>query len=334
MIAITGVSGLVGGNLARELIARGQFVRGIIHQDRQAVAGLEMELVQADLLDLPSLAGAFKGMDVVYHLAGLISLSEQDEARMRATNIDGVQNVIAACRVSKVRRLVHFSSIHALEQYPLDVPVDEERPLALASRYGPYERTKAAGEELVRQALREGLDGVILNPSAIVGPFDFRPSYFGQALILMAKGSLPVLVRGGYDWVDVRDVVNAAIQAAQSAPSGSRFLLSGHWCSVSQVAQLVARLAGTKPPRLTLPLEIASLAAPLMTFYARIAKNHPLYTRTSLSALRSNRQVSHARASEKLGYQPRAFEETVYDTLAWFAKNGYFPIHPDHPFNR
>lgn len=321
MIAVTGVNGLVGGNLARALRARGESVRGIIHHDRKAVEGLDIELVQADLLDSPALIRAFNGVEVVFHLAGFISLSEQNAAHMEDINIEGVRNVIAACQVCRVRRLVHFSSIEALIQEPFETPVDEERPLATGPHYPLYNRTKAAGEALVRQA--EGLETVILNPTGILGPYDFRPSFFGQALLLMAAGRLPVMVSGGFDWVDVRDVVNAAIQAARSAPAGSRFLLSSHWVSAVDVARAVARLSGFNPPRFSVPISLAYHAAPLVALFARLSGSPPLYTRDSLGALRSNHRISHARAAQMLGYQPRPFEESLQDTLDWFAANGY-----------
>lgn len=323
MIVVTGVSGLVGGNLARALVERGLPVRGIVHHDRRAVQGLDIELVQADLLDRASLIAAFQGAEIVFHLAGLISLSEQNETKMQAINVTGVQHVLAACRANGVRRLVHFSSVEALVQEPFDSPVDEQRPLATAPQYPFYNRTKALGEGLVRQAIAEGLDGVILNPTGILGPFDFRPSYFGQALLLMASGHLPVMVSGGFDWVDVRDVVEAALQAFQSAPAGSRFLLSGHWVSVAQVARLIASLTGKPCPRITVPVRLASLAAPLVAGYARLRGTPPLYTRDSLGALHSNHSICHTQATQALNYHPRPFEQTLQDTLDWFFANGY-----------
>lgn len=309
---------MVGSNLARALLASGQPLRGIVHQDRRAVEGLAMELVSADLQDLPALCRAFQGVDVVYHLAGMISLALEDEPRMQQVNVSGVRNVLEACRAAGVRRLVHFSSIHALEQEPLDQHLDEERPLALALHHAPYDRTKAEGEKLVRQAIAAGLDAVILNPTAIVGPYDFKPSYFGQALKLIASGRLPALVTGGFDWVDVRDVVTAAIQAANTAPPGRRYLIAGHWRSVSQVARGITSLCGVRPPLVTVPLALAYQLAPLVKMAAMLNGSRPLYTRVTLGALRSNRWISYARAAQELNYQPRPFEETLQDTLAWF----------------
>ena len=323
MVVVTGVSGLVGANLARALLAQGQQVRGVVHHERRPVAGLDIELAQADVRDLESLRGALRGADVVVHLAARISLEMDSWEEVEAINVLGTRNVVAACLECGVRRMVHMSSIHAFDQEPLDQPLDEARPRLLGDKGLPYDRSKARGEQEVLRGIERGLEAVILNPTGIIGPYDYYPSYFGQALLSLVKGRIPALVRGGFDWVDVRDVVQAAIQASQVAASGSSYLLSGHWRSVRQVADLAARLTGTRAPRLVVPTWLAYLGVPWMGMLARLNGSRPIYTRGTLEALRSNRQISHAQASRDLGYQPRPFEETLQDTLAWFAANGY-----------
>lgn len=323
MIAITGVSGLVGSNLAHALLAEGRQVRGLIHHERKAVEGLRFELVQADVRELDSLLQAFSGARVVYHLAAHISLEMNCWTEVEAVNVQGVRNVVEACLQCGVEKLIHFSSIHALQQQPYDQPVDENRPLATADHFPPYDRSKALGEIEIQRGINMGLQAIILNPTAMIGPHDYYPSYFGKALLSLVKGKIPALVSGGFDWVDVRDVTTAAIQAEKTAPSGSHYLLSGHWRSVRQVSQLAARIAGTKPPRLLVPLKLAYFAAPLMHFLAKFNAAQPIYTRVTLDALTSNQHISHARASRDLNYQPRPFEETIFDTLEWFSQNGY-----------
>jgi dihydroflavonol-4-reductase len=169
-----------------------------------------------------------------------------------------------------------------------------------------------------RQALDRGLDAVILIPTAIAGPFDFRPSYFGQALQLLAKGRIPALVRGGYDWVDVRDVVEGAIQAERLAPRGSRYILSGHWQSLQEVARVTAGITGVPAPRFTVPVWLAQFAQPIMAKLAQVNGAQPIYTRPMLNAMNSNHNISHARAARELGYSARPFQQTIADTLEWF----------------
>jgi dihydroflavonol-4-reductase len=325
MIAITGVSGLTGANLARELLAQGRQVRGLVHRDQRAVAGLDIELAQADIRDSLSLRGALTGVEVVYHLAARISLETKDHAETEATNVQGTRNVVQACLERGVRRLVHFSSIHALvqRQAPLDRPLDEDRPRVSGKSRSPYDRSKAQGEVEALRGMAGGLEVVILNPTAMIGPYDYYPSYMGKALLALAQGHIPALVRGGFDWVDVRDVAQAAMQAERVAESGSSYILSGHWRSVREIADLTAELTGRGAPLFTVPTGLAYIAAPLMGALARLNNTQPIFTRLTLDALNSNRQISHARASRDLGYQPRPLRDTVRDTLDWFAQNGY-----------
>jgi dihydroflavonol-4-reductase len=326
-VAITGASGHVGANLVRTLIARGIPTRCLVHVNCRALDGLDTEFFQGDILDLESLCRAFQGAEVVYHLAACISLSMDDWPVLESVNVTGTRNVVEACLRTGVRRLVHFSSIHALVQEPFNTPVDEDRPLAESRKYPPYDRSKAAAEREVHRGMEKGLDAVIINPTAIIGPYDYQPSYFGEALLSMARGKLPALVTGGFDWVDVRDVVAGAIRAGELAPAGAQYLLSGHWVSMRDIAAMVAEVTGTAAARLVCPLWLARFGAPIIKGISRLNGKRPLYTSVSLNALRSNRHISHEKATRELGYQPRPFRETLADTLRWFEEDGQLTGH-------
>jgi dihydroflavonol-4-reductase len=329
-VVITGATGHIGANLVRALMEKGRPTRCLVHLSAAALEGLNTELVRSDISDVESLCHAFRGADVVYHLAACISLSMDDWPRLEAVNVNGTRNVIEACRRAGVRRLVHFSSIHALVQEPLSTPVDESRPLTDLKSGPPYDRSKAAAEKEVRRGIEQGLDAVIINPTGVIGPYDYQPSFLGEALLSMAQNRLPALVTGGFDWVDVRDVVAAAMRAEAQAPAGATYLLSGHWVSMCDIAAMVAEITGVKNSRFVCPLWLARLAAPLVQGVSRLNGKSPLYTSVSLRALKSNRHISHARATRELGYQPRPFRETLVDTLRWFEANGQLarPISP------
>lgn len=319
MIAVTGASGLLGGNLIRELLSHRQRVRALIHNDRRAVAGLDLETVPVDLNDASSLAHALDGVDVVYHLASLISLRMDNWEEVYRVNVLGTRNVVDACLQSGVKRLIYFGSVHSRLQEPFDRPVDEDRPLVTDQSLPPYDRSKALAELEIQNGLERGLDAVVILPSAILGPFDFRPSYVGESLQLMQRGRLPILPQGGYDWVDARDVSVGAIAAAEKARAGSCYILSGHWHSVYEVASMAARIGGNRAPRVLVPLQLAELALPLMEKLTTLRGSQPLYTTAMLKALNSNHHISHARATRDLGYSPRPLLETLTDTLNWFA---------------
>lgn len=320
-VLITGASGHVGSNLVRELLSEGRQVRVLIREDSRGVEGLDVERVKGDILDFPSLLRAAKKIDVVYHLAACISIIGGRGGKVRRTNVCGTKNVIRACREAGVRKLVHFGSIHAYSSHPADFTIDEARSLA-DTHAPPYDRTKAEGHRAVLESVKEGLDAVIIAPTSVIGPFDFKPSHMGAVLIKMQTGKLPALCGGGYNWVDVRDVVRGAVLAEKNAPPGSQFLLTGEWLTVRQLAGCVRRVSGARPPRFTAPLWLARVAAPFSELLARLAHKKPLLTGEAVAALGSHRFISGSKAEKELGYTRRPLEETVSDTLRWFEEEG------------
>ena len=188
--------------------------------------------------------------------------------------------------------------------------------MANSKKHPPYDRSKAAGGTEVRSAIENGLDAVIVNPTAIIGPFDFHPSHQGQMLISMARGKLPALVEGGFDWVDVRDVVFGTIQAEKLAPAGARYILGGRWASLSEISGIVESATGARQPSFTCPLWLASAGAPIVTALDHMRGRRPLFTRASIITINSNKNISHQKAESELNYHPRSLEQTVCDTLA------------------
>jgi dihydroflavonol-4-reductase len=315
---ITGAAGHIGANLARSLIQSGRRVRLVVHQDTRAIDELAVDKVKADVLDVSSLKAAFEGVEVVYHLAAHISFVGGEEALVQRINVEGTRNVVEACLVCGVKRLVHFSSIHALSQYPTCKPIDEENALADGNGFLSYDRSKAAGERAVLEGIARGLDAVIVNPTAVLGPHDYKPSAMGEVLIGLARGRFIALVEGGFDWVDVRDVVAGALAAEKRGRCGERYLLGGSWCSVADLARLVQGVSGTKAPSWISPTWLARIGAPFVVAYSRLTKKRPLYTSESLKILTANNRVSHDKAASELEHRPRSLESTVKDTYDWF----------------
>lgn len=328
VVVVTGAAGHVGANLVRALLARGQSVRALVHHNRRALEGLDIEEVPGDLEDPDSLRRAFTGAEIVYHAAAYISIESHEWRHLEAVNILGARNVVDACLRCEVRRLVHFSSIEALVDKPLHAPVDESRPLVESRQYPPYARSKASGEKEVRQGIARGLDAVILYPTAIIGPHDYRLGFPNAGFLAIFEGRLWALIEGGFDWVDVRDVVRGALQAAAHAPAGGRYLLSGHWASLRELAELAKEIRGVQVPRLVFPMWLARIGAPFATALAHINGRRPLVTSAALKPLRANPNISHARATRDLDYEPRSLKETAIDTWGWFEQSGLLTRRP------
>src|SRR5262249_43483458 len=158
------------------------------------------------------------------------------------------------CLARGVRRLVHASSVHAFLPAGEGGVTDETRPPNLAPDTPFYDRSKALGERAVREVVDRGLDAVIVNPTGMLGPHVFRPRLHPRVLLDLYFNTLPTLVEGGFDWVDVRDVAGGAMAAEKKGRRGERYLLSGHWCSVRELRDVVARVTGRPGPRLTVPI--------------------------------------------------------------------------------
>ncbi len=284
--------------------------------------GMGVATAKASLSRPDALAEAFRDRDVVFHAAGRISITRHDSEEVERVNVQGTRNVIAACLAAGVRRLVSFSSIEAIEPFPLDAPVDEDRPAADPATASPYAVSKARAEREVLAANSRRLETVVINPTAIIGPLDYRPSLLGRALLAFARGRLPMLVDGGFDWVDVRDVAAAALTAAERAPAGRRYIAGGRWASMAELADLACAETGARPPRLMCPLPLARAFAPVSTALSLLTGGEPLFTKESLRVLTGNRNVSHARAARELGYAPRDLSDTIRDTIAWFRERG------------
>ncbi len=321
-VAITGASGHIGNCLARELSDQGIAVKVLLHNFENDLRSLNVDIVNGDLLNIDSIDQLCDDVDIVYHLAAKIAIDKKDRDLVYETNVNGTRNLVKICKEKKIKRLVHFSSIHALNAYPLDQILDENRPLVESTKM-IYDLSKADSERVVLKAASEDLDAVIVNPTAVVGPYDFKPSYLGQALIKIYSNQLPMLIRGGYDWVDVRDIVQGAIQAAVKGRRGERYLLSGHYYSLKELSEMVGRISGKKIPKYIAPMFLARLGRPFIGLYASIRKEHPLYTKESLDILKNSpRYISCKKAARELTYRPRPLEETLNDTFQWYRQQG------------
>ena len=325
MRVITGASGHIGGVLARALVEHHDTrpVRAIFRKRQGTAADLDIEWVNGDILDKESLVTAFTGAEVVFHLAALVSIDPGRAKEIHTANVLGTRNVVEAALECGVERLVHFSSIQAYNQYPLDEVLDESRDSADGPRHDAYDRSKAAGEMEVRRGIDRGLDAVILNPTGVIGPFDGGPSHMGQFFLDLHRRRIPAQVAGGFDCVDVRDVVDAAVAAETQARCGENYLLSGGWHSMRDLALLSQQVTGVVAPRLVFPMFMARFWAPFQVILDRSRGRRSLYTPTALRAMSgSNRRISSAKAQAELGFRLRPLADSVRDAYRWFDEQG------------
>lgn len=321
LVAITGASGFVGGVLTRSVLTAGHEVRCLDLSPNPALGDLDLDWRTVDVLDPDTLVGPLHGVEVVYHLAAVISVTGDKTGIVRRVNVDGVRNVAEASLNAGVRRLVHCSSVHAFDLEVVD-HLTEDGPRVTDPKRPAYDLSKAAGETELRSVISRGLDAVIVNPTGIFGPHDHSQSRINALLLALFAGRLPALVKGGFDWVDVRDVVAGLVAAGEKGRTGENYLLSGHHRTLGQLSEIAERVSGTPRPKLELPMWMARLTAPFANVVGRRTNDPLLFTTESLHALRFGATVSSARAVTELAYQPRSTEQTVTDLYRWAIETG------------
>ena len=325
MIAVTGATGHVGNVLVRELLTRGRVVRALVlpNDDLRPLAGLDVEIVYGDVTDITSLKSAFAGADIVFHLAGIVTIMPGMAKVLERVNVGGMRNVAAACRATGARRLVYTSSIHAIAEPPHGTVIDESQPFDPNRVLGDYARSKARATLLLLDEVHKGgLDAIICCPTGIIGPWDYRISNIGQLILDFASGHLKSYVSGGYDFVDVRDVAHGLILAAEKGQTGRHYIFSGAQVQVPELMKELENNIGRPAPTYKIPATIARAAGALASVYYRLLRRRPVFTAYSIDVLRSNSQVSSARAREELGFSTRPWQESIRDHVEWFRTEG------------
>ena len=323
MNLITGGAGHLGNVLVRELLTRGEQVRVLIlpGEDTQSLDGLAIERVEGNVLDRESLIRAMTGVETVFHLASLVSITEDKLHLLQAVNVDGTRNVIEAVKQTGVKQLIYTSSIHALERPPNGILIDEGLAFDPNNPAGAYDRTKAQASLLVLKASEEGLDTRIICPTGVIGPYDFRRSEMGELILSFMGKRVNVLVEGAFDFVDVRDVAKGQILARDRGKPGETYILGGERIEVKFLHNIVQKITGKKTKTITFPLPIAVILAPMAELYYKITKTRPRFTRYSLETISSNSEISSKKAINELGYQPRKLTKSISDTVRWWLSN-------------
>jgi dihydroflavonol-4-reductase len=334
---VTGATGHLGNVLVRELLRRGKKVRALVEpgDEARALSGLDVEVVRGNVLRPETLPPAFEGMDVVFHLAGVVSISSLDIEIVRTVNVDGTRNVVEAARRAGVRRLVYTSSVHALTEPGSGGVLTEEAGYDPARAPGDYGKAKAAASRIVLDAVRDGLDAVIVNPVYVLGPHDYRLSEIGEVIVLFSRFPVPAGMDGCYDFIDVRDIAVGHVMAAERGRKGESYLLSGERMTVREMMRILAGLAGRRAPRFFIPLKVAAGLAAFAPIFEKVTGRRSLLTPYAVHTLAVDFEISDRKAREELGHAPRPVEQSLRDAWAWMmgdpASPKNRPIPPSRP---
>ncbi|MEO1258967.1 MAG: NAD-dependent epimerase/dehydratase family protein [Bacteroidota bacterium] len=322
-IAIIGATGHIGINMTIALARKGFSIKAICRspQKMKVINEFNINTVKGNILDPSVLNRELSDIDTVINLAGKISINGDPDGSVMQTNVAGTENIVAACLNNNVKKYIHFSSVHAFKYNRHTPIVNEEIPYADTSSF-KYDQSKALGEKEVLKGIKKGLNATIICPTAVIGPHDYFNSRSGEMLINLFTGKMPAIVYGGFDWVDVRDIISAVIYILENGAASSRYLLSGHWASFTQLANICQKITGIRSAKIVLPVGVGILGLPFIQLARLFSKKPPLYTYESLMIIKNaNRNYSSALAKKELNYKVRPLEESIEDIYKWWKEN-------------
>ncbi len=318
-ILVTGANGFTGSWMTRHLVEKGYDVT-VLHRensDLSELKGLKIRHLIGDVTRLESLNSAFKNIDHVFHLAGVIGYKRSQRALMQKVNVEGTKNVIEACVKNKIQRLVHFSSVVAVGAgFNKNQVLNEDSEFNIHHLNLGYFETKREAERHVMTAAKNGLlDAVIVNPSTIYGPGDAKKSS-RKTQLKVARGEFKVYTSGGVNIISIRDVVKATHEAWVNGKCGERYILAGENITIKELFKTIARLSGVEPPKFYLPNPVVRTLGYVGDQLERFGKKPTLNGETAWTSTLYH-WFDNTKAKKYLKLNPIPAEAAIKESVQW-----------------
>jgi dihydroflavonol-4-reductase len=323
---VTGATGFVGSHVARQLVAAGHSVRVLLRRTSraQALDGLAVERVEGDLRDLLSLDRAMRGVRRVFHVAADYRLWAEDPGEIYETNVVGTRRLFEVAAQAGVGRVVYTSTVAtiAVPHRGSALP-NEEKHATLEQMIGHYKRSKFLAELEAVKAAAAGVPVVIVNPTAPVGPGDWKPTPTGRIIVDFLNGKMPAYVDTGLNVVAVEDVAAGHLLAAEKGRIGERYILGARNMTLKQILGELAAISGRPAPRLRLPHAVALAAGYADEWLSRLTGREPQIPVEGVKMSRHRMFVESDKAERELGYRPGSVEAALERAVRWYAEHGY-----------
>jgi dihydroflavonol-4-reductase len=322
---LTGASGFVGSHLLRALTDGGASVRCLARDPSRLrpPPDARIEVVRGDLNDAALLREAVKDCRIVYHCAADYRLFAHRSKDLYESNVDGTRNVLAAAAAAGVRRVVYTSSVGALGLTRDGSPADEQVPVSLGDMIGHYKRSKYLAERVAEEWCSKGLDVVIVNPSTPVGEGDLKPTATGRMILDFVNGQVPAYVDTGLNLIDVRNVAQGHLLAAEKGRTGERYILGNENLSLREIYTRLARIANVAEPKMRLPHVVPLTFAAVDTLLSRLVRREPRVALEAARLARHRMYFSSAKAVQELGLPQTPVDDALKRAVDWFRANGY-----------
>lgn len=323
---VTGGTGFVGSHIVRQLVSVGHRVRILVRPTSQmtALQGVAFERAEGDLRDAASLDRAMEGVECVYHAAADYRLWSRHPEEIYDANVGGTRRILDAANRAGVRRIVYTSTV-ATVAVPQDGDAlpNEDTPASLEQMVGHYKRSKFLAEREALEAAASGAPVVIVNPTAPVGPGDWKPTPTGRILLDFINGKMPAYVDTGLNLAAVEDVAAGHLLAAQKGRAGERYILGARNMTLKEILDALAAITGRSAPRVRLPHAVALAAGYADEWVARISGREPRIPVEGVRMSRHRMFVASDKAARELGYHPGPVEKALERAVRWYESNGY-----------
>ncbi len=324
---VTGATGHIGNVLVKELYHNGYEVKSIVMQnDHYEMIEPFTEIIIGNILDVGFLKATLRDVDVVFHLAGIVEIGSGKKKLIHRVNVEGTKNIVDTCLENHIPKLVYTSSVHALQELPKPQLQKESDIFDPKLVKGLYAKSKAEATAYVLSKVNLGTDIVIVHPAGVIGPYDYKLSNVSQLFIDMLCGRLRAYLRGGYNFVDVRDVARGIRLAYEKGRSGECYILSGHEITVKQLLDEISHAGNVKKIKTKLAYWFILAMSYFAEFYYILIHQKPLFTHYSIIVLDSNYHFSNEKAKKELGFTTRELKESIKDTIE-FAISTYLEKH-------
>jgi dihydroflavonol-4-reductase len=324
-VFVTGATDVVGANLVRTLLRRGESVRVLLRNNdpyNDVLNDLPVERTFGDPKDLNALRRAMKDCTAVYHTEDLDPVEYCPPSAYEDTNVGGTRRVLQAALDREIRRVVYTSSAFAVGCGTPDTLATEDTEFNLAHLGDPYTESKRKAESIVKEFLAKGLEVVILNPGLVLGPLSVRPT-IGTALVRLS-GTLTKLYPGGGILVsDAEDVARAHLIAMERGRGGERYIVGAENAKYLLLLELLYNISGFRPVSIPIPRFSAFLMSWLSDSFAKIF-GKAIPSIPSLSVIKRtyiDLFLSAEKATLELGMNWTPLKETLQKTVDWLRKN-------------
>lgn len=326
---VTGANGFLGSWLTKRLLLEGYQVKALVRKNSDLseladIAGpyTNLTLAYGDVTQRESLLQAFAGQDVIFHLAGIVGYKKYLRPQMDLVNVQGTQNVVDACQLLQIPKLLHLSSVVAIGSSFKPEILNEKSSYNIENLNLGYFETKRKAEQIVLQAVREKkIEAVCVNPSTIYGFGDAKKGS-RKNQINVARGQMRFYSAGGVNVVAAEDVVEGILLALKKGQNGERYILSSENMTIHDLFIKIAHAAGSKPPKILMPTWLLHTLGWVGDTLSSFGVHKGLSSENAYTATMFH-WFDSSKAQHELGFKPRPADLAIENSVRWMKDNSY-----------